>query len=58
MVTTIVIPQDGGGEPHVQELASVGDFQEVAGGWLEPFEVRALGVTVWANAVRDCCTSR
>lgn len=49
MVTTIVIPQDGGGAPRVQELAGASDFQEVTGGWLEPIEIGTLGITVWVN---------
>ena len=49
MVTTIVIPHNQASAPRVQELASVGDFQEVAGGWLEPFDVPTLGITLWAN---------
>lgn len=49
MVTTIVIPQDGGGEPRVQELAGISDFQQVTGGWLEPIEIGPLGITAWVN---------
>lgn len=49
MVTTIVIPRDPMAAPRIQELASLGDFQEVVGGWLEPFEVEALGITIWSN---------
>lgn len=49
MVTTIVIPQDTTGEPHVQELAGLDDFQKVTGGFLEPFEVAPLGITFWVN---------
>lgn len=49
MVTGIVIPHDGGGDLRIQELASIGDFQEIAGGWLEPIEIESLGVTAWAN---------
>lgn len=49
MVTGIVIPRDGGGGLRIQELATIGDFQEVAGGWLEPIEIESLGVTAWVN---------
>lgn len=49
MVTTIVIPHNQAKAPRVRELASVGDFQEVAGGWLEPIDVPTLGITFWAN---------
>ncbi|WP_033106699.1 DUF3846 domain-containing protein [Microbacterium profundi] len=49
MVTTIVIPHSQASEPRVEELASIGDFQEVAGGWLEPFDIPVLGITFWAN---------
>lgn len=49
MVTTIVIPHDPIGAPRLQELASIGDFQEVTGGFLEPHEVTVLGITLWVN---------
>jgi hypothetical protein len=49
MVRSIVIPRDGAGSPRVQELASIDEFQEVVGGWLEPIEIEALAVTVYAD---------
>lgn len=49
MVTTIVIPHNQADAPQVRELASVGDFQEITGGWLEPFDVPSLGITLWAS---------
>ncbi|MGF2948215.1 hypothetical protein [Microbacterium alcoholitolerans] len=49
MVTTIVIPHDPTDALRMQELASIGDFQEVTGGFLEPYEVTALGITFWTN---------
>ncbi|GAB3608357.1 hypothetical protein GCM10027414_04820 [Humibacter ginsengiterrae] len=49
MVRSIVIPQDGAENPRVQELASIDEFQEVVGGWLEPIEIEALDVTVYMD---------
>lgn len=49
MVRSIVIPRDGAGDPRVLELASVDEFQDVVGGWLEPIEIEALDVTVYMD---------
>lgn len=49
MVRSILIPNDGGGDVRLQELAALGDFQEAVDGFLEPVEIPALGLTVWTN---------
>lgn len=49
MVTSLVIPRDGAGSVRVRELASIGEFQAIVDGFLEPIEITALGITVWVN---------
>lgn len=49
MVTSIVIPHDGGGNIRLRELAGIGEFQKAVDGFLEPIEIPALGITAWTN---------
>lgn len=49
MVKTIVIPRHSGTAPYVQELAGIDEFQDITGGWIEPFSIEPLGVTIWTN---------
>lgn len=55
MVRSIVIPHNTDCGPFLTEFAELGDFQQAVGGWLEPLELPALGVTVYMNesAQRD-----
>ncbi|MDF1478793.1 hypothetical protein PYV02_06805 [Leifsonia sp. H3M29-4] len=49
MVLGIVIPQDGGGDLRLEELAGLRDFQEVTGGWIEPIELDGIDATIYIN---------
>ncbi|WP_198165887.1 DUF3846 domain-containing protein [Agromyces laixinhei] len=46
---SIVIPHDQARSPRLRHLATASDFHDAVGGWLEPIEMPALGVTVYVN---------
>ena len=49
MVKALVVPTTEG-EPIVEcEVKKLEDYQAVVGGWIEPVDIPALGVTVYVH---------
>lgn len=49
MVTGIVIPADAYQPIERREFASLEDYQLAVGGWIEPVDLRELGVTIYVS---------
>lgn len=49
MVTGIFVPSDGEAKLELQEFEKLSDYQVAVGGYIQPVEINALGVTVYVN---------
>lgn len=49
MVKAVYIPSDTDADVEVREVAGIEDIQAAVGGWFEPVDVPALGVTIYIN---------